>query len=348
MFYVRVKKPDAERLKRLLVRKSLLNSEGRIKHSISYVYFPLVNEDEKIKKLIHRAGAELVGRKGKEKRAAKGFARGIERVRVGTGARVSAGYDIIGTIAIIDVGTGIGTERTRRLARELMDENSHVETVLAKEGAVSGRYRIRRLRFVAGKRTYTTIHRENGCSFFMDVRKTFFSPRLAYERARIAGLSKGKERVVVMFAGVGPFVVQIAKANGKADVTGIELNRDSFGYMKRNIELNRLNNAEAVFGDVKTVARRYGDYADRILMPLPMSSMDFIEEALHVAKRRAVIHLYAFCKSETMGKEVVDKITGIAKKKKISVKLAGKRIVRPYSAKELEMVFDLLVDKTKQ
>jgi tRNA (guanine37-N1)-methyltransferase len=347
MFYARVKKTHAERLRRLLARKSLLNGEGRIKHSISYVYFPVVNEDEKIKKLIHAAGAELVGRKGREIKKRGSFADGVEKARRDSGTRMSAGYDVIGTIAIIDVGADIGAGRVRQLAKELMEENSHVKTVLAKAGAVAGRYRIRGLRYVAGRRNFATVHRENGCSFYMDVRKTFFSPRLAYERARIARLSKGKERVVVMFAGAGPFVVQIAKANGRAEVVGIELNRDSFSYMKRNIELNRLKNARAVFGNVRTVSRRYRNIADRILMPLPMSSMDFLGDAFDVAKTRAVIHLYAFCSSDTLGKELIDRTIDLGRKRGISITLIGKRVVRPYSSKELEMAFDLLVRKKR-
>ena len=343
MLYAKVKKADAERLKRLLVRMSLLDNQSQTEHSSSYVYFPVLNEDGKIKKLIDGQGAVLVVRRASSHtRKTASFASMAARLRKNGLLKASGGYDVIGDIAIIDVD---GKAERDRLARALIAENSHIKVVLAKRGPVSGKYRVRKLVYVLGEKRYTTTHHENGCSFFMDVRKTFFSPRLAYERSRIVSLVRPKDKVIVMFAGAGPFVVEIAKLHRDSHVVGIELNPDSFAYMAYNIKANKLNNAEALLGDAGRVLSKYKGYADRILMPLPMDSMQFMPSAIKMAKKRATIHLYTFCSSKDAGAEVEKRLGEIAREHSVTISKINKRVVRPYSAKESEMVFDIMLKK---
>ena len=353
MLYAKVKRPDAERLRRLLAKMSLLDNRRQTEHSSSYIYFPLLNEDEKIKKLIDKACAAIITKRSTgfaPSGSRKSFSEMARSIRKDSQlAKLSGGYDVIGDISIMDTGNGISRQKTAALGRSLMRGNSHVKVVLSKAGPVSGKYRTRRLRYVCGEKRYHTVHKENGCSFFMDVRKTFFSPRLAYERARITSLVRDNEKVIVMFAGVGPFAVEIAKAHTGSHAVGIELNRDSWRYMKYNIRLNKLANADAVFGNVDSVSRKYLGYADRILMPLPMDSLRFIPAAIAMAKKRATIHIYAFCDTEGMGKGFAAKLrAAISATGNVSMRIVGRRIVRPYSAKESEIVFDVIVDKKQR
>lgn len=58
-----------------------------------------------------------------------------------------------------------------------------------------------------------------------------------------------------MFAGVGPFSIQIAKRAPQSHVTAIDVNPDAICYLRENIKLNGLGNVEAIEGDVKEILR---------------------------------------------------------------------------------------------
>ena len=182
------------------------------------------------------------------------------------------GFDTIGSIAVIDYDG----KDAKDAAKEIMKTHKNILTVLSKCGPVKGRYRKRKYAYVMGKRSYQTIHRENGASFLLDLRQVYFSPRLAFERKRIVDLSKDGERVVVMFSGIGPFAVEIAKKNKNSVVIGIEMNREGHKYALKNRELNKTLNFIPVLGDAGKPSRKYLDFADRILMPLPMDSERFL------------------------------------------------------------------------
>ena len=125
-------------------------------------------------------------------------------------SKLARGYDQLGDIVIIEFDGSKGKEK--EIAQILMDSNRSIKTVLAKAGAISGKYRVRKLRYVAGKKNFIATYVENGCRFRFDTRKVFFSNRLSYERSRIIKLVKDRERIMVMFAGIGPFAIEIAKA----------------------------------------------------------------------------------------------------------------------------------------
>ncbi len=258
-------------------------------------------------------------------------------------AKLSRGYDLMGDIAIIEFR---GTKKNeKKIAEILMGSNNTIKTVLAKAGAVSGKYRIRKVRYISGRKNFIANHRENNCLFRFDVRKVYFSNRLSFERSRILKLVKDGEHVMVMFSGIGPFAIEIAKNFKKSKVVAIELNRFGYKYALENIKLNKTDNVEAVLGDVRKKAADYKNFADRIIMPLPKSSLDFLDEAYKVAKRRAVVHLYAFSNAADPFKAVYRKVQEHSKKKGYRVKLIEKRVVRPYSPTESEIVLDYLLVK---
>ena len=230
----------------------------------------------------------------------------------------------------------------KKVAGAIMRTNRSIRTVLRKGGAVKGRYRTRKFHFVAGRKNYIANYRENGCTFRFDVRTAFFSARLAYERKRIAGLAKGGEKVVVMFSGVGPFAIEIAKAHGTCRVVAIELNKEAHKAALENKRLNRIDNVALVQGDVKKLAPEYKGFADRIVMPLPKGASKFLAEALLVAKDSCVVHYYAFCRADRE-KETVERIRKFVESRGRKFRLIGKRTVRPYSSKEIEIVVDFLM-----
>jgi tRNA (guanine37-N1)-methyltransferase len=308
MDYIRAKTKNAENVKRKIIRRGILDRSAPVKHSKSYVYFPVV---------IGRSRNKKVG--------------------------VRRGYDILGNIAVIDFD---GTrEQERGFARQLLERHASVKTVLAKAGAVRGRYRTREFRHVLGKRNFVAEYRENGCAFRFDVRKTFFSNRLSFERARINGLVKKGENVMVFFSGVGPFAIEIAKAHRDATVVGIELNRYASRMANENAGLNRVANVKLESGDVRKLSKDYRNFADRIVVPMPKQSLDFLDEILAVAKRNARVHLYAFGMNESAYSETAKALKAHAEQNGYRIRVDSKRVVRPYSPKEVEIAMDYTIRK---
>lgn len=246
-------------------------------------------------------------------------------------------FEVLGNIAVIDVEGSLA----KKVARIIMETHRNVETVLRKGGAVKGRYRLRRYVFVAGKRNYTAEYNENGASFAFDVRKVFFSPRLAYERKRIADLCRNGEHVVVMFAGIGPFAIEIAKRNKDSKIVAIELNREGYRHMLENIRRNKVTNVAPVLGDAGKTLPKYRNFADRIIMPLPMDSYNFLKNAFAMAGKRCMIHYYTFV--EDGGEAERRKLAGFAREQRRGFRIVSTRVVRPYSSKISEIVIDFEV-----
>jgi tRNA (guanine37-N1)-methyltransferase len=252
-------------------------------------------------------------------------------------------YDLLGATAIIEFRGSRKSAKSEAL--KLMKFDGRIKTVLLKVGPVEGRFRTRRLAYLAGVRRYVVEYRENGCTFRFDPRKTFFSSRLSFERSRILSLAKDGEDVCVMFAGAGPFAIELAKKFKNSTVTAIEENPASVRYMKENIVLNRLKNVIPVKGDVKKVAKRFKESADRIIMPLPWSSLDFLDEALLVAKKWATVQIYIFGKTEGLASDSWKKIIAHSRKNRYKVKRIFSRAVRTYSLTESEIVIDYEIRK---
>ena len=120
-------------------------------------------------------------------------------------------FDIVGDIAIMRLPETTSKNEANLIAEALMQKHRQVKTVLRQVGAVKGNFRLRALRWVKGERKFETLHREFGCVFRVNLKQCYFSPRLSYERMRVAGLVKPKETVLNMFAGVGSFSILTAK-----------------------------------------------------------------------------------------------------------------------------------------
>jgi len=206
-------------------------------------------------------------------------------------ARAATGVDVIGDIAIVRLEE-LTTRERQKVAKQLLASLRNVKVVMEQEGGIEGEFRLRSLRHLAGVRRTLTLHRENGCSFRVDVAKCYFSPRLSTERLRVASLVGGDERVLNMFAGVGPYSVEIAKLSG-ARVVSCELNGYAAGLHLENDRINKVEDRiEVVNCDAKELPSRYGKEFDRILMPHPSGADAFLPTALELARPGATIHYY--------------------------------------------------------
>ena len=204
-------------------------------------------------------------------------------------------YDIVGDIAIIRL-TEASREYRRIIAEAIMSIHKNVKTVLAQISPVQGDFRLRRLEFVAGENKTHTVHKESECLFSVDVAKCYFSPRLFYERMRVARQVRAGETVVNMFAGVGCFSIIIAKHSAVKKVYSVDVNPAAFQFMQENVRLNRVcERVIPILGDAKKVVReKLRHVADRVLMPLPEKAFEYLPHALFALKDKGERWIYYY------------------------------------------------------
>jgi tRNA (guanine37-N1)-methyltransferase len=211
-------------------------------------------------------------------------------------SRIYNSFDIIGDIAIIKVAND-NVVNAKTVANQIMAIHKGVKTVFAQTSPILGDFRVRELKLLTGESKTSTKHRESGCVFAVDVKKCYFSPRLSYERSRIARLVKSGETVVNMFAGVGCFSIIIAKTVPQTRVFSIDVNPAAIEYMKENVKINRAyGKVTPLLGDSKDIINLQLQHkADRVLMPLPEKALEYLLYAVLALKPSGGwVHLYDF------------------------------------------------------
>ncbi|MBS7640886.1 MAG: class I SAM-dependent methyltransferase family protein [Candidatus Bathyarchaeia archaeon] len=257
-------------------------------------------------------------------------------------------FDIVGDIAILRLPKALES-RGEVIAEAVMQINKHVRTVLCQVGPVSGEHRLRELKWLLGEKKTETIHREHGCLFKVDLAKCYFSPRLLYERMRIARQVNPGEVIVNMFAGVGCFSIIIAKYSRARKIYSIDINPDAVKYMQANIVLNKVEDIiEAIEGDSKEVIiSKLKGVADRVLMPLPEKAYEYLDYALMALKSAGgIIHYYDFehaGKNEDPVAKVAEKVSRKLLSMKVNFNVTFARIVRTVGPRWYQIVLDIFI-----
>ena len=257
-------------------------------------------------------------------------------------------YDVVGDIAVIRVPETL-KPRSQIVAEAIMQTHKNVRTVLLQTSPISGDFRLRQLEWVAGERKTTTVHKEFGCLFEVDLERCYFSPRLSFERRRVASLVQPHEVVVNMFAGVGCFSIVMAKHSKVDKVFSIDVNPFAFDFMLKNVRLNRVQSKVVpVLGDAKkVVTEKLSSVADRVLMPLPEKAYEYLDYTLMALKLSGGwIHYYDFVhagKGENPVEKVRDKVTAKLKESDVKSKVSFGRVVRAIGPYWFQVVVDVFV-----
>jgi len=247
-------------------------------------------------------------------------------------------FDVLGNIVIVKFPKEYKTTEKKKFAEKILKENKAIKTVLEKVGKFKGRLRKMQTKHIAGEKTKEVLYRENNCIFRFNIDTTYFSSRLSNERKEIASKIKKGDEVLVMFAGVGPLPIVIAKNSKAKSVISNEINREANKYAKLNIELNKLKNRiELLPGDIKKVAESIvntqgrtpknsfqkflqGAKFDVIVMPRPQLKDTFLEQAFRLSKKGTKIFYYDFCDADKIDL-IVEKIQKQAKQFKKRIKI---------------------------
>ena len=228
-------------------------------------------------------------------------------------------FDVFGNIAIVKFPKDFKLTEKKKFANKILKDNNSIKTVLEKVGKFSGRLRKMQTKYVAGEKTKEVLYKENKCVFRFNIDKTYFSSRLSNERKEIASKIKKGDNVLVMFAGVAPFSIVIAKNSKAEKVISNEINREANKYAKLNIELNKVKNrVELLPGDIKKVKSK--EKFNVIVMPRPRLKDTFLKQAFAFSKKDTKIFYYDFCQQDEVDL-IVDKIKAEAKKAKKKIKI---------------------------
>lgn len=204
--------------------------------------------------------------------------------------KIPSSYDIIGNIIILSEKT----KSPKLAAKALLKSHKNVKTVGIITGIHKGKYRTRKIKILAGEKTKEAFYKENNVLILLNIKTCYFSPRLASERLRIAKQIKKNEIVLVMFSGVAPYPLVISKNSKAKGVYAVEINPQAHKYAEKNVRLNKLTNIKLYKGDVNKILPKIKIKFDRIIMPLPKTSVKYLFLALKKAKSKAKIHLYVF------------------------------------------------------
>lgn len=370
--FIKIEKRNAQKflqkINQKIKNKLIINQKIQIIKDNDYIFFPLIDDTElinQLKKLIRNDfDFEITSRIGVSNQSYKH--KTIKEALLGKipekfNEFIPNSYDIIGDIAIIEFKKDFSLEKEKtetiknKIARAVIDINKNVVSVFEKESKIKGSYRLRDLKLLTGENKTETIHKENNCKFKLDVKSTFFTPRLVFERKRIASSQfKEEEMIIDLFAGVGPFSIQIAK-NNNVNLFSFDINPKACKLMAENIKLNKLKGKITIHHlDVRTIldaGNKVGDFlknkADRIIMNLPESSIEYINVACFLLKESGgIIHNYMFSEKPDSIQKAINSLKEILSENDFRIEnVLNSKIVKTFSPKSELIVIDLIVKK---
>ncbi|HVP17166.1 MAG TPA: class I SAM-dependent methyltransferase family protein [candidate division Zixibacteria bacterium] len=348
-----IKTPRREGEK-ILIRTSklgLINKDLEIQRDEEFIYIPLAKrpskeELETLKEQIVDCKASVHSFPEKKKPRTSVAQLLEDKLSPQLLASLPRAIDFVGDIAIVEFPPELDAFKTA-IGEAILKTNKKVRTVLAKAGAVSGTYRLRKFTIVAGEPKTDTIHKEYGCQYSVDVTKAFFSPRLSFEHRRVASQVEEGEIVVDLFAGVGPFSIQIAKNHQNVTVYAVDVNPDAVEYLKKNIRLNRaVGKVHPILGDARRVVMdKLSGVADRVIMNLPEKAVDFVDVACEAIKpSRGIVHFYCFVNKSDSLENLKARFTEAVEKSGRRVeKILFQRLVRETAPYEFQAVLDVRI-----
>jgi len=255
-------------------------------------------------------------------------------------------FDITGDIAVLEIPPELAPYKTI-IGQAILETHKNIKSVHAKAGAINGIYRIRDLTHLAGENRTHTLYNEYGCQYHIDLAKAYFSPRLSQEHHRIATLVHADETVVDLFAGVGPFAIPIGKLCPQAKVYAADINPNAVNLLKNNIQLNKVeSHVYPLLGDAGELANGIlQGVADRVIMNLPETAINFIDAACKTLKPTGgIMHFYGFVRKPDTIDDLKTHLTRIVEQQgRTVITFQRVKCVRETAPYEQQIVLDVQI-----
>jgi len=255
---------------------------------------------------------------------------------------VPSSFDVVGDIIIFSDFPKELIKKEKIIGNEILRNFNHIRSVFKKTRNYSGKFRTPKLKLLAGENNKETEYKENAVILKLNAERVYFSPRLSEERKRISKKVKNKETILVMFSGCGVYPLVIAKNTGAKEIYGIEINPIAHKYALENLKLNKIDNIQLTFGDVKKVLPKINKKFDRIIMPLPQGAENFLGTALKKIKKKGTIHFYSFAE-ENKYSDIIKIIEKEGKKQKKQCKILNIVKCGQFSPRVLRVCIDFKV-----
>lgn len=240
----------------------------------------------------------------------------------------------IGDILILD---NKFTVQSDTQLKELSDKHN-VKTIM-KVDHIYGTKREPVIKLLYGNDT-ETINKENGCLFKLDLKKVMWSKGNNNERIRIAKLVEDNETVIDMFAGIGYFSIPIGVHSNAKQIYSIEINPNSFHYLKENIKLNKISNITPLLGDCINITPDYK--ADRIIMGYVKTTHHYLKVAIDSLNKGGVIHYHETVPEKLMDIRSINRIKELAGDRQVEFLKLNK--VKKYSPGVFHVVCDVRIN----
>jgi tRNA G37 N-methylase Trm5 len=187
-------------------------------------------------------------------------------------------YDLMGNVVLIRFPDNVKEREKKKIAEEILRRHKKARTVLEKVERVKGRLRKQKTKVLAGYRgedCKEVEYTENKCRFRFNADSCYFSSRLSGGRKYISEKCRKKDKILVMFSGIGVYGIVIGKLKGSS-VKCVEISRECNKYAKENVKINKLDNVSLVSGDVKKIIPKLKQKFDKIMMARPNLKETFL------------------------------------------------------------------------
>ncbi len=248
-------------------------------------------------------------------------------------------FDVIGDIAVIKIPEALRPYRAE-IGRAILRWNPKIRVAVEDRG-VRGEHRIRTIEVIAGEQRTTTVHVEHGLDYHVDLARAYFSPRLASERKRIADLILENETVADPFAGVGPYSILIGRRRRPSVVHASDSNAVAVNLLRANVAGNRADRVDVREGDARRILREIAP-VDRVILDLPQSAFDFLEDGFAAIGARGTVHVYRILERADEA-EAAEAIRTVAGRNGVRVNALTTHRVRAYSPTQHHVAFDVTV-----
>jgi tRNA wybutosine-synthesizing protein 2 len=250
--------------------------------------------------------------------------------------KLPSGWHIIGDIVIVTIDPTIDHLKVM-IAKALLQMYPSCNTVVRDLG-ISGQFRLPKREILIGNNT-ETINKEHGCLFKLDVTKVMFSKGNLHEKKLMSKIGT-HETIVDMFAGIGYFTIPMAVHAKPEKLIAIEINPQSYGYLKENIILNKVEHiAEALNGDCAELTPK--GVADRVLMGYVNTTHHYLDSGIAALKPEGgIIHYHETTPESMVFSRPVERIKTAALKAGRRVEILDCRKIKKYSPGVWHVVVD--------
>ncbi|MDR3292224.1 MAG: class I SAM-dependent methyltransferase family protein [Methanobrevibacter sp.] len=339
MLSIKIQLKGINEVKKILIEENLFNKNYKIKTDENYGFIPIKSQSS-IEKLEIKLNAAINNDLYKidiEDIDFEPFKKEPKSISEQLKGKLSdeeikdlkTSFDIIGDLVLLEIPENL--EKYKKIIGKTTIDFTKTRSVFMKKSGIKGLTRTREIELISGEDNSKTTHKEHGIKLALDLKKVYFSPRLATERKRVEKEVEDGELILDMFTGVGSFPILIAK-NKNVEIYGVDINEIAIDYFKDNIAINKLNGiVNPIYGDINNVAIDFTSKNlkfNRIIMNLPQTAYKFLDLAISLIKNNGIIHYYEFDNDYEI---MIDRIKEIAINHNKKIEVLNKRKVKSKS-----------------